>query len=656
MKNLILLTLILFNNIAFAQNAPSQKAYQPPVSLLENGGFESGKAGWTNSGGTFAIVTSGSNLLWDKASATFDASSSGQYIQSKLYTVPVGLYGGNCAASIDYLGGDTNLKLVALDGSANVLATRTFESAATEKRSFGISFPCPSSGTFRIRLESLANAAIVAVDKAKLGEFDTVQIGTPKLYGTLRSEAVTNCEWQITVGNVALANFPADTDCNNPTVTGEVTAPGTKVPGLVVQGPGDFLITMQGKLRHNSAADGTYTIRLSNGTQHSNVAEGVLIDTSGFSAATTGGTYTFSITLPTGSHTLQLQGSTFNATLSLNNTTGADQTGLNFVVYKYPSQQEVGFRADTVAWLVDSNIVGAAPSLGTSAQTAYVGITDSGLAAVQNSGSIGVQIPCSSTNPSTGLTCAAGDESVGVVFNAPTAGAVEACVAFAYYSNSGNASPQTTFQIVETPNNAQTILQEGKDRTQAGVTSQEGIFPFKTCGIFQFTSAGQKTLRLMYEMPAKTNAPLVFADADANQGQRDIHWTVKPLNQQVPAPLLVNTIVSPYAGITKVIATEFGDASNGSACTGSPCTKRNDSGGGFGTITRSGAGTYVVNFAETFAAVPVCTCNAYSTGAAAHMCVITEVTTTQINELRGYDHANNLTDSEIQVVCVGPKQ
>ncbi len=70
-------------------------------NVLVNPDFESGIVqGWTNSGGTFAAVSSGSNLLLGKGSATFTASGSGQFVASSAYLVPNGLLGRACAVSM----------------------------------------------------------------------------------------------------------------------------------------------------------------------------------------------------------------------------------------------------------------------------------------------------------------------------------------------------------------------------------------------------------------------------------------------------------------------------------------------------------------------------------------------------------------------------
>ncbi len=202
-------------------------------------------------------------------------------------------------------------------------------------------------------------------------------------------------------------------------------------------------------------------------------------------------------------------------------------------------------------WRVDATIAGANPSLGTGDVASYTEITDAGLTLTNASGNgvLTAQIPCSTTNASSGTTCSAGSESLGVVFTIPTDGCatstscdVRACVSFTHEggpvtSAAGNFS--AVFQIVETPNNAQTISQEGKTRAAHRVFIEQATTalldgdPIHLCGTFTFASAGQKTLRLFYEQirhAGTINTNVISADALASAGQRDIHWEVYPIH------------------------------------------------------------------------------------------------------------------------------
>jgi hypothetical protein len=174
--------------------------------------------------------------------------------------------------------------------------------------------------------------------------------------------------------------------------------------------------------------------------------------------------------------------------------------------------------------------------------------SNTGLDLVINSGSAPVGIGCSGTTEQSpgDLTCSAGGEQASIVFEIPKAGSYRACVAFSSrYEVGSGGGIQQTFQIIQTPNNAQTILQEGKDRTQTLIDENQFVFwPWYKCGTFLFSSTGKKTLRLMFEQDITTpiSNNLIIADRNASYGQRDIHWTVYPLTNNFPQAVALANI------------------------------------------------------------------------------------------------------------------
>jgi len=135
-----------------------------------NSGFESSKAKWTASGGTFAAVTSGTNLLVGKGSATWDGSSSSQTLTSQTITIEKGYYGQNCEAGIvaQVPSGTATHTVQAYDGT-NILVSATIVSSTTPRLNT-VNFPCPQSGTVALRLVTVASdEPLIAIDDAYLG-------------------------------------------------------------------------------------------------------------------------------------------------------------------------------------------------------------------------------------------------------------------------------------------------------------------------------------------------------------------------------------------------------------------------------------------------------------------------------------------------------
>ena len=319
---------------------------------------------------------------------------------------------------------------------------------------------------------------------------------------------------------------------------------------------------------------------------------------------------------------------------------------------------------DQAGWRVDANIGGANPSLGTSSITDYTEITDSSLDIVALTGSAAVEIPCSSTNPSTGLVCGAGNESVGVVFTPPTAGVYEACISFIHNTNlQASSTAQATFQLIETPNNAQTILQEGNHRQQSGVnigaTTINPEFPNTVCGVFTFSDASKRTIRLMREQATSgtVTAHALRADRAAANGQRDMKVTVRRRVEYSDAIKFTKLVTSPsYANGLKMETVQFGGASEKSNCTSTPCTIYRQS-GGFSSITRSSTGRYIANISGgVFASTPTCNVTCGQTSVSATIASIDNMpsgsSTTTFN-LSTINTANTFVDAACDLTCTG---
>jgi hypothetical protein len=316
------------------------------------------------------------------------------------------------------------------------------------------------------------------------------------------------------------------------------------------------------------------------------------------------------------------------------------------------------FNPDALPWKVDANISGNDVSLGTVNVTSYSEMINSGLTLTNNSGvnNISAQIPCSGVNPPTGTTCAVGSESVGVSFSVPVAGDVLACVSFSHESEIGfavgNSSVQSIFQIVETPTNAQTNLALGKTRIGSTITNPsnnttpfELNHPLRVCGNFSFASTGTKVLRLMYEqrvLGTITNSE-VAANAAGTLGQRDIHWEVYPVNQLIPSPVLVNSILSLNSTPMRLIR---GSVTPGAGA----CTINN--GEGF-TVADGAAGECGITFSTAFATTPSCVSSIFD--GTVGTCGLGAVSTTGAST-RARDAAFAQTDGlGCSFMCIGPR-
>jgi hypothetical protein len=543
-------------------------------NFVKNSGFEatSYADGWTASGGSLAAAAT-TNIAYSKG-ATWDSSGAGQtFCTDPMFdgaAHPEILKGVNLEASmlIKVPSGTSTHKISVYDGGTKIAEKSIAGSSVFTQQT--INFTNPNTNpSLQLCVESVAaDEPLIALDEAYLGLPRNIgSVSQAYFVGSIEWANTSNCSWSTT--NASFTSFAADADCPTPTVTGEITAPLTNIPGFRLNArPGTYLFVAQQNganpsLNISSAAAQTRILGAFRFTDGTNNTEPVGQDIGVLPSGTHSGTVSLvsgKITYTTAqSVTVQLQGvNGVSGTTSVENGTGSRANKIN--VYYYPSSEQTVYRPDQVAWRVDANISGTNPNLGGGDVTDYTGITSSGLTLVNNTGSniISAEIPCSSTNAPSGTTCAAGDESVGVSFSVPTAGDVLACASFSHnISNGATGVVQAAFQIVETAANAQTILQEGRSRinNHLGIASASVTAPLRVCGTFTFASAGQKVLRLMYEQDttATVSGNVILTDAAATVGQRDIHWEVYPLNYYTPTPLLVNTVVAPdYPGVTRI--------------------------------------------------------------------------------------------------------
>lgn len=514
------------------------------INLITNESFEDPiTTGWSNTGGTFTQESYLNGTETDAKFARFVATAAGQYFETPLITVPTNFSGG-CQADFKKVSvsADDLFKVEILDSSSNVLAT------ANVKKSSWVKFPtlnttCPTPGSqFRLRVTSLA-AGTIDSDYGYLGSNQNlVNIAQAKFFGGVK---ITNCAAQWSLSSTSYANFNPQTTCSYTyygnavadTSFGTTQLPAVKFSQLP---PGEYLIQYEGLAGNNSSTSTSF--RFSDGTNSTDADSSLSTNNfiPGFSGKLTTNSTQSNVTI-------QVQGKAATGSPLLHGTSLYSGT---IRVWHFPSSQEQAVNTDQASWFIDANIGGANPDLGIAAVTSYSEITNASLDMVLNSGSSSAKIPCSGTNSPTGLTCAAGSESVGVVMNIPYAGLFEVCMDFTHdFGIQPNGDAGATFQLVETALNSNAIIQEGKTRVstraQQGASSvqQARATPFRLCGNFNFTSAGEKAIRLMYEqgIGGTIFSSVIYGDRSSSQGQRDIRITAYPRLSAYNRPILLDS-------------------------------------------------------------------------------------------------------------------
>jgi len=194
-------------------------------------------------------------------------------------------------------------------------------------------------------------------------------------------------------------------------------------------------------------------------------------------------------------------------------------------------------------WFVDSYITGADININTGANvTVYTPIESGALTLTNNPGNFGVpltaKISCSSTNPSTGTTCAAGSEQIGIAFTPPTSGNVEVCNLTSWDidigSNISLGNAGVNFEIAQTTNTSQTILfrSERADITHQLLNANRRSiihWPVRVCGLFAVTSGSIQTFRLLYVDVVSGTVNGIISNTTGGGTNPESHWTVRPI-------------------------------------------------------------------------------------------------------------------------------
>jgi hypothetical protein len=624
------------------------------VNLLAefNFDFESGSGDWTASGGTFSINTA--SPLFGEGSGAL-----GQYLRSESVTIARGMIGRTCAATVNYSYGgasdDYQIEMIQ-NGSSTIAEFGVISTAPGTATKGVINYDCPSSDTDALAFQvisAVSNPEIIKIDNVFFGsDTNAVDVSQSVLIGEARFPATASCTWARSA--TSQGAFGTTAACPGPTVVsnpgpGIIQTTDADLPQITINNlpAGTYEISVGG--HSNSSSADFAALSLYDGTTRSGrIGVGSTTSMSSFRVV---GVFSYS---SSGNRTFALHGAAASGTVTISAAQATQENDLHWVVRRYPSSSAEGLTFETSGWKVDANIGGANPSLGASNQTSYVSVEDAGLDLVNNPGvgNIAAQIPCSSTNPPTGLTCSAGNESVGISFYVPVGGDVLACASFAHeVTTVATGSVNTVFQLVETLSNAQTILQEGNSRIGSGnrVPSTVVNNAHRVCGVFSFPTAGQRTLRLMYEqtITATISANLVLGDRSTSLGQRDIHFEVYPINQQMPAPVfaeLQNLVKSGVSG-TKVGA-------GGINCAASPTIVQNDQ-DMIDSVSRTGTGDCTINFSAGYwTSAPICTVISTNAGSAIINTLQAAPTTASARNISRTD-AGAVTDQTHYWTCIG---
>lgn len=620
------------------------------TNFLTNGNFESGVSGWTASAGTFVATNTAANLFAGLYSGSWTpAASSNTLINTAFVITSGGGPQGNGAVTCMIKTASNAHTLTVLDGS-NVLNTVTI-SGATSFTPVTMNFVYPTSST-GINLKFTAgDTTAIYIDECFLGDARAVNlqnVSQAEFVGSITFG--TDCTWATTSGS--FANFSGDSSCTT-TALGSVSAIAGVRPGVTITNakPGNYLVMFAGAV-YRGGADYSCAYRFYDGTTASG-GTGMSYDTSYSTDSTFHANFQYATS---GTRTIELQMLSSNGsnTCQLNYPTGSYTKEI--LVYRFPTYSEQAITPDTKPFLISAVIGNPGFNLGTTDESVFSDVSNPSASLTVNSQSSPLGIACSAPATETqevgDTTCtgAEGDESLGITFNAPRAGTVHVCANVGVelvVSASGRGYDQ--WHMVETANNALTVLQQGTDYTaEAGSGNYYNTNYINVCGDFYFASSGQKTVRLFKQFD------LVAGTCSSNTTVGNIYWSGWYVDQQVPNPVIQNQVSTSESSGIRVETARILPAATPQL--------NSSTGNWISSLGRNGTGSTRINITSgTFSGKVVCTTNAhiaYPNGN--HMYFTSVVNDNAPSYVDVYTADSNagtvsLSDFTFEIICTGAK-
>lgn len=593
--------------------------FEAPQNLILNNSFESDTSGWTASGGTFVRVTAAGNIIPPGiGSASWDPSATSQTLSYTATTVTSndGLSGRNGVISCSIKTAATDLKMQAYDGS-NVItpnsATDLVPSSSTGFRRYSLNFIIPASGTIQARFLSASDSAIAYIDDCYFGlaeGFNISSVSQAQFMGTLTYAPAASCSWSVTA--TSFTSYSADTDCSAATVTGLVSAPGTKIPGAVISNapPGEYVVYTE--FTGNPGGNKCF-YRVSDGTN----ASGELY----LGAAGGGRTLVsrFSETLSTSTLTFQIQGANNTGATACdvdnNTTTPATSESFSMKIYRFPLSSDVVYKPDS------------------SAQS-WSGYHDNTCSWGRTNAAFGdptADASCALTQrTSTNITFAAAGSVLPQITGTMDVADYLVCATASVFQ--GTASASGALQLID--GSSVVIAQQGFDAdTTADETKAHTL-----CGLYRPTSAGSKTIG--FQSRASSGSITISGNPVG------IEWLVVKTSQSLPSPLLVGSINSNSTGVERIERAYFTN-------TGS-CATSYQSGTWISSVADPGVGQCTINFtAGMFSFKPTCFVNSETISAS---CTTQgEASTSSVLARCRSTVAGTDVDVAFSLMCMGPR-
>lgn len=604
------LILFLFSITAFAALNEVDKQFLAAKNFLRNPGFENGKAGTSATGGSYTLITYDipSNGISGKVTASWDPSAADQYLNLGTITYyrwsPVAQKNGIALCS--FRSGYSEYTLEVYDGT-NVIASQVLSTGGTtsltKKEYVNFAFPTTtldSAMTITVRLKSTADAVAVLVDDCFLGLADEVNLSAVKPVAYLNATSDTS-QTSTTAAPKIYEDLVFSTNITYNTGTGVAT----------IQIPGKYRINA-------STGCGTSVVGLAV------YKNGSIALTGYYSTGNSGGRTGVDGFLDL------VVGDTIDIRPSASTCASGTDGTLNFVnIELIDTAQGTAYRPDQVTFVWsgfhsnDCSFTRTSTSYGQltgDSTCTFTEQTNSNMGTVTSTYFGGVSL------------------SPGIGFYTPKAMTYHVCANVNYDADGNN----TNWQMIEKTSGV-TIVSGAYQQMTSGQ-----FLNMQMCGVLPVNSVQQTAI----EIQCKAASGACALTPNGTAGDKTVQWSIFGVSQQLPAPLLVNSVVSNSSGVEGIHRAFITN-------TGTPTISSGDqSGDWIDSITDGAAGVVKVNFkAGVFSRKPACTAMCVHNGT---NCTVfaynntVEPSTTSI-QLVTRNSAGTGVDEDIMLICMGPR-
>lgn len=515
--------------------------YDASQNLIDNNSWEENTTGWTASGSSvYARVTAAAHIVPPGVGAfSWDASASAETLTGSdlVITANDGLSGRNGVLSCAFKTAATDIKLQVYDGT-NVISpnatTDVIPSSSAGFLRYSVNFIFPSSGTIKPRLYSQSDSAIAYGDDCFWGlaeGYNLSQVSQATMYGSATWAGTASCDWTTGDTTSALTEYGADAQCPEPTVTGYASAPSTKVPRIKFASlpAGNYLVVYLGSIgQETSATTAQIAHQAYDGTTGMGRDFGVITAATGTATKSVGMNAFFSYSTAQTNIEFRVRSSSTSNSNDPYILNGDTNHNFAIVVYRFPTSSQTAYTADQ----------------GPASWSGYHGTTCSGWTRTNTAfGDTATDASCTfteRTNRNFGTVITEAGSLPGITFTPKRAGRYEVC-AHTRLSNATAGWIETAAQLTD---GSTVYTMQGARGYSDGASGTKA--PITMCGIVDASSTSAKTVKIQ---TASTSGAVSLADSSA--ATNIIEWTIKALDQSLPAPLLVNSVVSSYAGIMK---------------------------------------------------------------------------------------------------------